>query len=207
MNSQSVYFVDDDASIRDALKSFLDLSGVPTQVFSSGDEFLAKLQPHYNGCVLLDLKMPGLNGLQVHQELVNRDSLLPVIIMTAHGDVSTVRNALKAGAYDFLEKPVENSILLDVVRSALDFAASRRRRFLEQSDMESKVARLTGREREVMRHLALGRQFRDIASILGISPRTVEVYKARMMEKLGTRSLADVIHIASKLSDESAATD
>lgn len=203
MSDPVVYLVDDDASIRDAVKVFLELNGIHTQPFASGDEFLEQLQADWIGCVLLDLKMPGRDGLEVQQELIRRGSPLPVVIMTAHGDVATVRTSLKAGAFDFLEKPVDHAVLLEVVQNVFDLDRRRRRDQAERGEVMDKIARLTPREQQVMRHLALGHPHREIAEALGISPRTVEVYKARMMEKLGTRSLADVIHLASRLREES----
>lgn len=198
MSLHRVYLVDDEPAVRDALKALLELSGIPTQSFSSGEAFLDAVHPRCSGCVLLDLKMTGMDGLEVQQQLLHRHLLLPVVMMTAHGDVSTVRAALKAGAFDFLEKPVDNAVLLGVIRSALNAEESRRRSIDEQHELGKKIARLTARERQVMQLLVEGQQHREIAATLGISPRTVEVYKARMMEKLGTRSLAEVIRLAAR---------
>ncbi|HKY20257.1 MAG TPA: response regulator [Vicinamibacterales bacterium] len=199
MSVQAVHLVDDDASVGDALRIFLELNGVHTRVFSSGEAFLEALVPDWTGCVLLDVKMPGMNGLEVQEELRRRNSSLPVVMMTAHGDVATVRTALKAGAHDFLEKPVDNDVLLDVVRSLFDLETLSRKASEESTRIRERLGRLTMRERQVMAQLAQGRQHRDIAELLSISPRTVEVYKARMMEKLGAKSLAEIIHMAAHL--------
>lgn len=191
----TVYIVDDDASVRDSTAMFLELNGLRTQVFASAEDFLVVAAQELVGCLLLDQRMQGLSGLDLQQELTRRRIGLPVIIMTAHGDVASTRQALKAGALDFLEKPVEHDVLLDVVTAALAEADGRLRREREQKDRQARVNRLTDREREVMLLLAQGLHNRDIAEKLDISPRTVEVYKARMMEKLQTRSLADVIRL------------
>lgn len=201
MNRPFVYLVDDDASVRDALRTLLELNRIATRVFASGEAFLSELQADWSGCVLLDLKMPGRDGLEVQQELLRRGVALPVVMMTAHGDVATVRAALKAGAFDFLEKPVDPEVLIDVVGGVLDLEQTRRREQEERSWLQGKAERLTHRERQVMEQLVLGRQHREIAQVLGISPRTVEVYKARMMEKLDARTLADVFSIHARLGD------
>lgn len=202
MNRQKVYLVDDDASIRDAVCTVLELSGVAADSFASGEEFLDQVRADWSGCVLLDFKLTGIDGLQVQQELLQRRIDLPVVVMTAHGDVATVRAALKAGAFDFLEKPVERAVLLDVIVRVFDLEERKRRELGQRDELRRKAGRLTPRERQVMRQLMEGRQHREIAEALDISPRTVEVYKARMMEKLGARSLADVIHMGSRVSDE-----
>jgi RNA polymerase sigma factor (sigma-70 family) len=198
-NDQRVHLVDDDSSVRDAIRTLLEVSSIPVTTYESGESFLAKVDPSWSGCVLLDLKMVGCDGLHVQQELLRRSIGLPVVIMTAYGDVATVRLALKSGAHDFLEKPVDNTVLLDVVRGLLDLDQRRRRELEMRDEIDRRFARLTGREREVMDLLVAGRQHREIAQTLGISPRTVEVYKSRMMEKISARSLADVIHLGSRV--------
>jgi RNA polymerase sigma factor (sigma-70 family) len=196
MTGGTVFIVDDDDAVRDSLALMLGLKGFRTQCFAGGASFLASFDAAAPGCVLLDLRMPGMTGLEVQAELERRGSSLPVIVVTAHGDVSTARDALKAGALDFLEKPVDDALLLEVIEHALTFDA-RRREVREHADRRLRLAeRLTQRERQVMELLADGKQHREIAELLGISPRTVEVYRARMMEKLQARTLADVIRFA-----------
>ncbi|MBI2383331.1 MAG: response regulator transcription factor [Gammaproteobacteria bacterium] len=192
----TVFLVDDDASVRDSTAIFLGLHGLRTQAFANAEDFLATYREDGAGCLMLDLKMPGMGGLELQKALARRGFPLPVIVVTAHGDVATVRTALKAGALDFLEKPVDKDLLLDAIRNALEFDAQRRRSLRLRDDRRERLARLTARERQVMELLAGGRHNREIAAALGISPRTVEVYKARMMEKLQARSLADVIRLA-----------
>lgn len=191
----TVYIVDDDHAVRESTAMFLSLKGLRTQSHASAEALLDRLPPRANGCLLLDHRMPGMTGLELQQELVRRGIRLPVIIMTAHGDVASTRQALKAGALDFLEKPVDHALLLDVVGAALAEADGRERRAAEQAERQARIARLTDREREVMALLAEGLSHRDIAERLNISPRTVEVHKARTMEKLDTRTLAELIRL------------
>jgi two-component system response regulator FixJ len=199
MRHQKVYVVDDDPSVRDALTTLLDVSGIPSAAYASGEEFLADVDDQWSGCVLLDLRMSGMTGLEVQQALSCRLIEMPIVMITAHGDVATVRAALKAGAHDFLEKPVDHQMLLQVVRRSLSLDEQRVHVATQLEEVRRKLARLSVREKEVMKHLILGHQHREIAADLGISPRTVEVYKARMMEKLGARSLADLIRLGAHL--------
>lgn len=193
MTDATVFIVDDDADVRDSVSLLLGLKGYRTQPFARGEDFLAGYDPASPGCLLLDIRMPGLTGLELQDELKRRDIGLPVIVITAHGDVATARAALKGGAVDFLEKPVDESLLLEVIEHALSFDAERRAASGVAERRMQLAARLTKREREVMDLFADGKHNREIAELLGISPRTVEVYRARMMEKLQARSLADVI--------------
>lgn len=194
--SPTVYIVDDDAAVRDSTALLLSLKGFATRSFASGEEFLSALAEEAGGVVLLDVRMSGMDGLAVNQALVERGCTMPVVVVTAHGDVATARAALKGGAFDFLEKPVEEQLLLETVRHALDAGVQVRRSDGTQALHQQQFERLTPREVEVMRSLASGLHNREIAAALGISPRTVEVYRARLMEKIGARTLADVIRFA-----------
>jgi FixJ family two-component response regulator len=196
----TVFVVDDDASIRDALSLLISLKGLRASVCSSAEDFLAVYTPDSIGCLLTDLKMPGMSGLELQALLRQRGITLPVVVLTAHGDVSTTRAALKNGAVDFLEKPVDDEVLVAVLRNAIRIDESRRRVNTENAQTAARLARLTARERAVLELLARGLQHRDIAEHLAISPRTVEVYKARMMEKLQCRTIADVVRIGTTLS-------
>jgi FixJ family two-component response regulator len=191
----AVYLVDDDVAICDALSLLLSLKGIHSRTFGSAEAFLEAHRPEWRGCLLTDLRMPGMSGLALHQALLARGVTLPVVVLTAHGDVATARAALKSGAFDFLEKPVDDDLLVDVLAHAIAHDAQLARETRERSQVLEKVARLTTREREVLQSLSEGLQNREIASALQISPRTVEVYKARMMEKLDCRTLADVVRI------------
>lgn len=196
MTSPTVYIVDDDDGLRDATQLFLGVHGLPARSFASAELFLAAWRADMAGCVLLDLKMPGMGGLALQQVLLERGATLPIVVVTAHGDVATARSALKSGAFDFLEKPVGNELLLEVVANALTHDQRRRTDALTAAQRRERLDRLTTRERQVLQHVAQGHSHREIAAALGISPRTVEVYKMRLMEKLQARTLADVIRMA-----------
>lgn len=195
----TVFVVDDDAAIRDALSLLISLHGLRAQVFASAHGFLDTYLRGWRGCLLVDLQMPGMSGLELQAELKARDIWLPVVVLTAHGDVATARAALKNGAVDFLEKPVDDAVLIDVLGNAIRLDAERHAAAQTRAAAAERLGRLTPRERDVLRLLAQGNQLREIAERLTISPRTVEVYKARMMEKLACRTLADVVRAGSEL--------
>ena len=194
-NEQTVFIVEDDAAVRDSLGLLLGLQGFRTQSFSCAEDFRRIYQPSWAGCLLLDVRMPGMNGLELQESLRRQGLALPVIIMTAHGDITTVRTALKSGAVDFLEKPVDPTALLAAVRTALDADAARRRAGMEAEGARQRLSVLTGREGQVMELVAKGCHNREIAETLGISPRTVEVHKARVMEKLQVQSVPELVRI------------
>jgi two-component system, LuxR family, response regulator FixJ len=194
----TVFVVDDDASIRDALSLLISLKGLRASVFASAEDFLAVYDTGWRGCLLTDLKMPGMSGLELQAMLREKNVTLPVVVLTAHGDVNTTRTALKNGAVDFLEKPVDDDVLVDVLKNAIHIDGERHRASAHRAQIEARLGRLTSRERDVLSLLAEGLQHREIAERLAISPRTVEVYKARMMEKLQCRTLAEVVRIGSE---------
>jgi FixJ family two-component response regulator len=179
----TVYIVDDDAAMRDSLALLLGLKGFRTQVFANAESLLRAYDEAWLGCILLDVRMPGLTGLELHAELRNRDCDLPIFIMSAYGDVPTARAALKAGAADFLEKPIDDDVLIDVLRSAIG-AHSARRKAAPMIKGINRPQPLTTREQQVLDLSAAGYQVKQIAERLGISPRTVEVYNSRMSQKL-----------------------
>jgi FixJ family two-component response regulator len=191
----TVFLIDDDPAIRDSLSLLLALKGIRTQVFANAESFVDSVVADWCGCVLTDLRMSGMSGLELQTVLRKRKIDLPVVVLTAHGDVATVRTALKNGAFDYLEKPIEDEMLLDVLRNALRVDGERRASAVSRTVADERLARLTPREREVLSLLGNGLQNLDIAARLGISPRTVEVHKARIMTKLDSRSLADLIRI------------
>ncbi len=196
MSEPTVFLIDDDASVRDSLALLLSLKGLRTQVFASAESFLDTYQDSWRGCLVTDLQMPGMSGLELQDRLRERGIALPVVVLTAYGDVGTTRVALKSGAFDFLEKPIEDTVLLDVLTNAIRVDAERHNAAAAVAATAGRLDRLTPREREVLQLLARGLQNREIAAELTISPRTVEVYKARMMEKLQCRSLAEAIRIS-----------
>jgi RNA polymerase sigma factor (sigma-70 family) len=191
----TVFLIDDDPGVRDALTLLLSLKGVSTQPFATADSFIEAYQPERAGCVLTDLRMPGMTGLELQAALAARHIEVPLVVLTAHGDVATARAALKNGAFDFLEKPVDDAQLIEVLRSALRVDRERRAASSSRSAADTQLARLTAREREIVALLAAGHQNREVAARLGISPRTVEVHKARIMEKLQCHSLAELIRM------------
>jgi len=195
MTRPTVFIVDDDAGVRDSLAMLLELKGFHTRTFAAAAAFLAEYRPEWPGCLVLDLRMPGMSGLELQADLARRGSRLPVIIVTAHGDVATTRSALKGGAVDFIEKPIDDEALVAAIAAALDRDARERSRARAAAGTAERLARLTAREREVLALVAEGRHNREIAAALGISPRTVEVYKARMMEKLQVRRIPDLVRL------------
>jgi two-component system, LuxR family, response regulator FixJ len=198
----TVYFIDDDAAVRDAVSLLLSLKGFLSQVFASAETFLETYRPEWRGVLLTDLRMAGMSGLELQRELSARGVSLPVVVMTAHGDVNTTREAMKAGAFDFIEKPADDAVLVDVLRSAIAHDAENHKVEAVRQVRRERLDRLTPRERDVAGLLAQGMQNRQIATRLGISPRTVEVYKARMMEKLDCRNLADVLRVTAGLAGD-----
>jgi len=198
-SEQTVFIVEDDAAVRDSLGLLLGLKNYRTQSFACAEDFLRVYQPTWAGCLLLDIRMPGMSGLELQAALGREHPALPIIVITAHGDVATVRTALKSGAVDFLEKPVDPDALLTAVRTALDTDAAQRRAALEAGRAQRQLSVLTTRERQVMELVAKGSHNREIASTLGISPRTVEVHKARVMDKLQVRSAAELVRIVLRI--------
>jgi RNA polymerase sigma factor (sigma-70 family) len=191
----TVFLIDDDPGVRDSLTLLLSLKAISTQPFANADSFLESYTPERVGCVLTDLRMPGMTGLELQAALRERHIELPVVVLTAHGDVATARAALKNGAFDFLEKPVDDAMLLDVLHNALRVDRERRSAAVQRSTSDERRERLTNREREILKLLTAGHSNREIATQLGISPRTVEVHKARIMDKLECHSLAELIRV------------
>jgi len=183
----TVFLIDDDPGVRDSLTLLLSLKGVRTQPFANAESFIETYRPDWSGCVLTDLELQAV--------LRERQVDVPVVVLTAHGDVATARAALKNGAFDFLEKPIDDAMLVDVLRNALRADRERRAALTARSSADARIERLTEREREILTLIAAGHQNRDIATQLGISPRTVEVHKARIMEKLECDSLAELIRV------------
>lgn len=193
MTEPTVFIVDDDAAVRDSLALLLRLKGFSTRSFAAAEDFLAASQPDWRGCLLLDLRLGGMDGLELQQQLNRRNIGLPLIFITAHGDVAAARTALKAGAADFLEKPLDDRLLTAAVTEALERDAHRQQATAVAAECMARMARLTAREREVMDLVLEGQPNREIGRQLAISPRTVEVYKARMMEKMQARTLPELI--------------
>ncbi len=190
-----VYVVDDDASIRDSLALMLGLGGYVTRLFADAESFLAAFDPAWAGCVVADLRLPGMSGTELQVKVRERGSAIPFVIITAHGDVPAARTAFRAQAVDFIEKPFDEAQL----RGAIDTAFALESERLGGAELrradEERLARLTPREREVLEHAVSGLHAKEIAAALGISPRTVEVHKMRIMEKLEVRNIAELVRL------------
>lgn len=195
MTEPTIFIVDDDTAVRDSLALLLGLKGFNTRSFASAEDFLAACQPGWSGCLLLDIRMTGMDGLELQQALNSRQINLPIIFITGHGDVAAARAALKGGAADFLEKPLDDEMLSAAISEALDRNTRQRDETALGNEIAARIARLTAREREVMDKVAEGQPNREIARQLGISSRTVEVYKARMMTKMQAHSIAELIRL------------
>lgn len=192
-----IYIVDDDPAIRDSLLLLLQSAGFANVVaYASAREFLARAVPTVGECLLLDVRMPDMDGLELQQELNRRGIRLPVIVMTGHGDVPIAVRAMKAGASDFIEKPFSDDLLLDCVRRARQHAAEASREDAAAEETRRRLETLTPRERQVLEGMVTGQPNKLIAFDLGISPRTVEIHRARVMEKMQARSLSALVRMA-----------
>jgi len=192
----TIFIVDDDPAVRDALGLLLGVRGYRTAMFASGEAFLQAWQSSWRGCLLIDIRMSGMDGLALQQELLQRECLLPMIIMSGHGDVSMARAAFRAHAIDFLEKPFDDGRLIAAIDEALEQARNHHSAQEQRERSVHLLSELTPREREVMQLVVTGRHNRDIGPELGISVRTVEVHKARLMAKLGVDNVADLVRIS-----------
>lgn len=191
-----VHIVDDDEAIRDSLAFLLETAGFSTRGHGSAVDFLATLPGHEPGCVITDIRMPGIDGLELQQRLIALGANLPVIVITGHGDVPMAVRAIQGGALDFLEKPFDDEKLLDAVRRALAASRNLRAENAAAQLVAIRLSRLTAREQEVFHALVAGLANKEIARNLGVSPRTVEVHRARVMEKMAANGLPDLIHQA-----------
>lgn len=191
-----VHLVDDDEAIRRSVSFILRTSGFLVSTYASGVELLKESGTIAKGCILLDVRMPEMSGLEVQQALKDRNVLLPVIVMTGHGDVTLAVQAMKAGAVDFIEKPFEKAILLGALEEGFARLADAGRRRVHADEAKAKLQPLTGRERDVLEGLVRGHPNKTIAYDLGISPRTVEIHRANLMTKLGIPSLSEALRIA-----------
>ncbi|MCX8016772.1 MAG: response regulator [Rhodocyclaceae bacterium] len=192
MSAAQAYLVDDDAAIRDALLWLFRSRGIAAAAYASAEDFLAAYRDEMSGCLILDIRMTGMTGLELYDQLRARGCALPTIFLTGHGDVPLAVKALKSGAFDFIEKPFSDNELADRVIEALKTDESRRWRDGERSRIEERLATLTEREREVMAAILAGKLNKIIADELGIAMRTVEVHRARIFEKMGVRSAVEL---------------
>lgn len=190
-----VHIVDDDEAVRQSLAFLLNTAGVPVRVYESATSFLAALATLQAGCVITDVRMPDMTGIQLLQRLREKEIKLPVIVITGHGDIPLAVEAMKYGAIDFIEKPFADDTILRAVRSAEDRAKKFGRRSEDEAQVAAKLASLSERERQVLEGLVAGNANKTIAHELGISPRTVEVYRANLMTKMQAKSLSELIRM------------
>ena len=202
MNDEYVFVVDDDADIRDSMRLLLEVSGFKVRNYTSARQFLDEDSPK-NGCLVADIRMPDMSGLELQEEVARRRLDLPVIIMTGHGDVPLAVRAMKAGAVDFLEKPFDGEKMLSSVRRALEISSRVRSRNAEHVAAKNLLASLTPRERGVLDKLVQGRSNKVVAYELGISPRTVEIHRAHIMGKMEASSLSDLVRLVLAAEQES----
>jgi two-component system response regulator FixJ len=200
-----VYLVDDDDAVRDSLGLLLRSVGLECQLYSSALDFLEHYDSKQHACLVADIRMPGLSGLELQQRLNEQRAEIPVIFITGHGDVPMAVNAMKAGAADFVQKPFRDQDLLDRIHKALEQDKERRASRAEQEVIRARVKLLTPRETEVMERVVRGQANKVIAMDLGVSQRTVELHRARVMRKLKMRSLAELVHAIDKISAASPA--
>lgn len=191
-----IHVVDDDAAMRDSLAFLLDVNGFQSKTHDSASAFLAAAARDVPRCVVSDIRMPGMNGIELVRELKRKGTACPVILITGHGDVALAVEAMKAGAVDFIEKPFDDAVLIGSIRAALDAHSSGQADSAVRKEAEARLADLSPRERDVLQGLVAGKINKVIAHELNISPRTVEVYRANLMAKTGARSMSELMRIA-----------
>lgn len=198
----TVFILDDDQEVRDAIGLLMDSIGLAAESFASAREYLDRFDPSRPGCLVLDVRMKGMSGLDLQQQLIEEPIHPPIIIITGHGDVPMAVSAVKRGAVDFIEKPFNDQVLLDAVHRAFEQDAEHRGQASRLADIEDRLARLTPREREILELVVAGRRNKVIAADLGISQSTVEAHRAKVMEKMEARSLSDLMRMALLLSPQ-----
>ena len=190
-----VFVVDDDQVMRNSLKWLIESVGMQVESFASADEFLAQYQAGRAGCLVLDVRMPGMSGLDLQEYLVENNIHIPVVIITGHGDVPMAVRAMKSGAIDFIEKPFNDEVLLDAIRRAIAYEEQQRSQHAENLHIQERLSHLTPREHEVMEMVTEGRSNKEIANALGVSAKTIEAHRARVMEKMQAGSLAELVRM------------
>jgi two-component system, LuxR family, response regulator FixJ len=195
----TVFVVEDDETNRQLMKDLFESVDLKVELFPSGDAFLAAMPMRGPGCILLDVRMPGISGLDLQSKLSEQKLDLPIIIVTAHGDTQMAVRAMKEGAFDFVEKPINNQVLLDTVNKALTESRRIGAEIREQESIQKRLDLLTPRETDVLRMIAQGKLNKQIAFELGITQRTVEVHRARVMEKIQAKTVADLLRTVMSL--------
>lgn len=195
MTEPTVFIVDDEAQVRDALKLLMDSVGLAAETFASAQEYLDQFDAQRPGCLVLDIRMPGMSGLELQERLSKEPLHPPIVIITGHGDVPMAVRALQAGAVDFIEKPFRDQVLLDSVHRAITRDAEQRGEASRVADIEARLQRLTPREREVLDLIMTGMRNKVIAVELGVSQSTVEAHRSKVMEKMEAKTLSDLMRM------------
>jgi FixJ family two-component response regulator len=190
-----VMVVDDDAGLRNAMRSLLKSVGITSTLFASAQEFLDAYQPSQRGCLVLDIRMPGMSGMELQQQLNIRGAVIPVIFMSGHADIPMAVEAMQHGAFDFLQKPFRDQDLLDRIQRAIVRDTEMRQSLGEHARIKAHLESLTPREREVLDLMTQGKQNKVVGQELGVSPRTIEIHRARVMEKMGAHSVAELVRM------------
>lgn len=191
----TVFIVDDDDEVRSALALLMESVGMPAETFESAQVFIQQFNPQRSGCLVLDVRMKGMSGLDLQERLSKEAIYPPIIVITGHGDVPMAVRAVKAGAIDFIEKPFNDQVLLDSIHRAIEQDAQRRGRAMKLAEIENRLERLTPREREILNQVVSGKRNKTIAFDLDISPSTVEAHRSKVMEKMQARSLSDLMRM------------
>jgi len=199
---QTVFVVDDDAAVRDSIAELVESIGLHAEVYASASAFLDAFQPERRGCLVLDVRMAAMNGLELQERLNALGAGIPVIVLTGHGDVPMAVQAMKAGAVDFLQKPYREQALLDSINAALSMDAAARRSRASADDFDQRLATLTTREREVLDHMLAGRTSKEIAKALAISPRTAEAHRHNLLRKFGVGSAKELMSMSTSFGEK-----
>ena len=194
-HSPTVFLVDDDEAVRDSLGLLMKSVGLTSRSFASATEFLAEYDSDRPGCLVLDIRMPGMSGMELQQKLIEMRAILPIIFITGHGDIPMAVEAMQRGAVDFIPKPFRDNELLDRINKALEDDRQNRDTLLEREDVEKRIAKLTPREKQVLDLVVQGKANKVIAGDLEVSQRTVEIHRARVMEKMRSRSVAHLVRM------------
>jgi two-component system response regulator FixJ len=192
----TAYIIDDDRMARESLKWLIESAGLPVQVYDHGLDFLDQVNESMRGCILLDVRMPDINGMELHTKLKQRNIIMPVIIVTGHADVAMAVRAMKAGAFDLIEKPYNDALMLEHVQNAITHDHDNRRNEQRVSNIKACAERLTPREQQVMSHVLNSKQNKVIATELNISIKTVELHRANLMSKMQVRSSTELVRLA-----------